>query len=617
LKYFYEGLRGETEGFSWSPYGGGMANSTEEYGLVSNEQLVGKLVRKYLFPSICALLGTQAIGFINGIIIGRILGEIGLGVVSLVAPISLVYFSIGALIGVGSSIVSSIALGKGDKEQCRQVYTQAYLMILGVGIILTTAGLLNLERIVLLLGAREEHFRYTYEYVRNYIMGGTGCLLIYIPVNYLRVTGKPRLAMVMLLVMSAFQIIGLWIFVILLNLGVGGTALATVVGQTLTFFVGLGMLHDKKSILRFRWPAALGKQGIALIFAGSPAALNNICRGVQIFSINLLFVRMGISRLLPSYSLVFTLSDLLLAVVLGVSQTTLPLVGISFGERDFRSIRLVLKKAVGTGSLIIGGCALLLVVLHRQVGGVFGIQDPLILQQTGIGVLFLAGSLNLSFLNNIMMNYFSATRRTAIANTIVISRMVLFMVLPAYILFPVLNIYAVWISLIGTELMTLAFLYLLITIKHRKNPALSRYFLLDEGLLENCMVIDFSVKNTTEAVGSAVDKITRFCEENGVPPKKTMRISLSIEEIIIMVNRYSLREGDAEYTDVRIMIMGERIVMRIRYWGADFNPVAYYYDHKDTEEGRDQTLGIAMILGMAQKIEYQETFGLNNVRITI
>ncbi|MDR3161538.1 MAG: ATP-binding protein [Spirochaetaceae bacterium] len=594
-----------------------MGNSSEGYGLVSNDQFVGKLVQKYLFPSICALLGIQASGFINSIIIGRILGGVGLGVVSLVAPISLVYFSIGSLIGVGSSIVSSIALGKGAKDYCRQVYTQAYLITLGAGIILTAAGLLNLERIVLLLGAREEHFRYTYEYVRNYIMGGIGMLLVYIPLNYLRITGKPRMAMIMLLFMSVFHIIGLWIFVILLNLGVGGTALASVTSGILTFFVGAGMLRDKHSVLRFRRPAAPGKQFIALVSAGSPSALNNICQAVQIFSINLLFVRTGIGMFLPSYSLVFTISEVILAVILGISQTALPLVGISFGERDFRSIRIVMKKAMGIGNIIVGGCALLLLVIHRQLGGLFGLQDPQILRQTGIGFIFLAASLNLSFLNNVIMNYFSATGQTALANIIVISRMVVFMVLPAYALFPLLNIYSVWAGLILAELITMAMVYLLITKKHARNPRLSRYLLLDESLMENSKVIDFSVRNTSDDVASAADKITGFCEENEVPPQKAMRISLAIEEMIVMINQYSLKEGETEYTDVRLMIIGERIVMRIRNLGKYFNPVAYYYDNKDTEEGRERTIGVAMILRMAQKTEYQETFGVNNLLITI
>jgi anti-sigma regulatory factor (Ser/Thr protein kinase) len=57
--------------------------------------------------------------------------------------------------------------------------------------------------------------------------------------------------------------------------------------------------------------------------------------------------------------------------------------------------------------------------------------------------------------------------------------------------------------------------------------------------------------------------------------------------------------------------------MRIRNLGKYFNPVAYYYENKDTEAGQERAMGIAMILKMAQKIEYRETFGVNNLLITI
>jgi hypothetical protein len=57
--------------------------------------------------------------------------------------------------------------------------------------------------------------------------------------------------------------------------------------------------------------------------------------------------------------------------------------------------------------------------------------------------------------------------------------------------------------------------------------------------------------------------------------------------------------------------------MRIRNAGKRFNPVEYYYENKNTETGREKTLGVDMILKMAQNVEYRETFGLNNLIITI
>jgi anti-sigma regulatory factor (Ser/Thr protein kinase) len=84
-----------------------------------------------------------------------------------------------------------------------------------------------------------------------------------------------------------------------------------------------------------------------------------------------------------------------------------------------------------------------------------------------------------------------------------------------------------------------------------------------------------------------------------------------------MINQYALKTDRIEYTDIRIVITQEHIVLRIRNTGTYFNPVAYYHEQKNTEEGFNQTLGVGMILKMAQEVKYRETFGMNNLIITI
>ncbi|MDR3115051.1 MAG: ATP-binding protein [Treponema sp.] len=594
-----------------------MNTHAEERTLASNDILVRSLVYKYLFPSIFSMLGTRVSSLINSLIIGRILGGTGLSVISLVSPLSLVYMSIGSLIGVGASIVSSIALGKGEKEPCAQAYTLSYLISGGVGLILTIGGLLNLEGIVGFLGADAEHFPYTYDYVRFYILGGMGMLFLYIPLNYLRITGKPSLAMTMLLLMSFLNVAGLGIFVIVLDMGTGGTALASVTSSTLTFFFGISRLGGKNAPLQLQKPTAVVSHISSIASAGSPSASNNLFRAIQSLGINLLFVRMGEGMYLPCYTLVSTASDFILAIILGISQTAVPLVGISFGERDFRSIRIVLKKALTLGNIILGLLAILLFLVRNKVGLLFGIRDAFILKNAGIGFIFFVASINLSFINNVIINHFSATRRVLIANGLVISRLILFMVVPACLLFPAYGVYAVWVSLIIAELVTFYLAFLITTLVYIRNSRLSRYLLLDSALIENNQVIDFSVQNTTEDVDFASTKITDFCEENHLSPQKTMYISLAIEEMLMMINRYSLRADRIEYTDIRIVITQEHIVLRIRNTGRYFNPVEYYHENKHTEEGFNLTLGIGMIVKMAQEVKYRETFGMNNLIITI
>jgi anti-sigma regulatory factor (Ser/Thr protein kinase) len=244
-------------------------------------------------------------------------------------------------------------------------------------------------------------------------------------------------------------------------------------------------------------------------------------------------------------------------------------------------------------------------------------RDEAFLPVAAAAFVFLALSLNLAFINSIMINYFNAIRRVFIANILVVSRLVLFMVLPAYLLFSSMGIYAVWISLIAAEALTLSLVLPLLRIVRRRQSQLSKYLLLDNTLIQNSKVIDFSVKSTVTDITSAAAKISGFCEENEVSPKKIMRISLAIEEMLLLINEFSFSPDRTQYTDVRIMVTPESIVLRIRNSGAYFNPVRYYYENKDTEAGAQRTLGMVMILKMAVSVEFRETFGMNNLIITI
>ena len=581
--------------------------------LASNEDFLTKIVYRFLLPSVFSMLGTRVSGLINGVLIGNMLGSTGLGVMSIVSPISLTYMSLGSLLGVGGSILSSIALGRGEKDACNQTYSLAYILALFFGLALAVVGWMNLEPIVRFLGARDENIYHVLDYARYYILGGMFTLLLYIPLNYLRIIGKPNRAMTMLLLMSLLNIVFSIFFVAVIGMGTGGVALGSSISACVTFVYGAMLLRGKDSPLKITRPKSSIRGIMALAGAGSPSALNNVCRAIQTISINRLLANMA--HFLACYSLVGTGSDFVLAIVLGVSQTAVPLVGISFGERDYRSITVVLRQALKIGSAVIGVVAVLLLLFRDQVGLIFGLRDASMLGDVGTAFLFLALSVNLALINNLIANYFSATRRSAIANAIVVCRLVFYFLLPAYLLFPSIGIYAVWGSLILAEALTLLTAFIIVRIMHRRDPSLSPFLLLKK-ISEDSAVIDFSVKNTAEDAAFASEKISGFCEENDIPMQKSMAISLTLEELLVLVNAHSHGEKEA-FTDIRIVKMQDVVMLRIRNIGRHFNPIEYYRAHKDDEDGFGGTLGIAMILKMAETVEYRQTFGVNNLIILI
>ena len=127
--------------------------------------------------------------------------------------------------------------------------------------------------------------------------------------------------------------------------------------------------------------------------------------------------------------------------------------------------------------------------------------------------------------------------------------------------------------------------------------------------------ISFSVRNSLDDVMFASNKITEFCEAAEIGAKKTMQVSLALEEMLTVIISYCMDETKEQFIDIRIKKLRETILLRIRNSGKIFDPIRYYEENRDKEEMAEQVLGIKMIVGTAKKIEFRETFGTNNLLI--
>lgn len=133
---------------------------------------------------------------------------------------------------------------------------------------------------------------------------------------------------------------------------------------------------------------------------------------------------------------------------------------------------------------------------------------------------------------------------------------------------------------------------------------------MDNELEQSGKVINFSVKGEAEEICEASSKITFFCEENGMLPKQVMRISLAMEEIMTLITTVNTSEK-VEF-DLRVYSLSEKIGIRIRYSGKEFNPLYY-----EAGEEEDMYMGIRLIENMVEHTMYYRTFGMNMVQIFI
>ena len=167
--------------------------------------------------------------------------------------------------------------------------------------------------------------------------------------------------------------------------------------------------------------------------------------------------------------------------------------------------------------------------------------------------------------------------------------------------------------MIAADALTLGTILLVVGGIRRRTSCLDRY-LLDTSR-EGEGEISFSVRNTVDDIMFASNKITDFCESSGIAVKKTMQVSLAIEEMLTVIITYCMDNQKEQFIDIRIMKTGEDVLLRIRNAGKIFDPVRFYEENRDNEELADQVLGIKMIAGTAKSIEFRETFGMNNLMI--
>lgn len=571
-----------------------------------NDRFLRSVFRRFLVPTVLSVLGGTVNTLVDSAIVGNMLGSDALAVVNLCAPIFLLCATLGNLIGTGGGLLSAALVGQEREADIHKSYTLAIVLEIISSVVLAAVGLLFLDQVVAFLGADETLKSMARDYALFAFIGAPAKCLLYIPFNYLRLDGKPHAVTLSLVSMTVCN--GILDFVFIhIGWGMAGAALASVMGTVLGVVIGFVALHGGSFHLSgVKGTGSLLKEMLNL---GTPSALNNLLDMARLILINRILMATVGGRAVAIFTVVCSLSDFTLCILNGVPQTGSPLIGVYRGEKNNPAQRDLIHLELKYGGVLSGIITLLIILLAGPLCTLFG------LHAAGEGVLALrlfALSIPFAMLCNILTYFYNAAGRVMLANVITVCRVFLFSVIPAALLAPRGS--SVWWFRVLAEVLTLLFLIPILKWMSLRMEFHSPILLLDERLDREGKVIDFSVENDMQAVVNAAERITDFCESNGLDAKKTMMVSLSIEEMLGILLQHCFKSGEAVSADVRVFIMQGVTGLRIRNSGRQFNPVRFYEEHKLEEEFED-TIGIKMILNLAAEVRYQRTFGTNTLTV--
>lgn len=592
------------------------SQATERYQLLKNDFFIKRIARKYIFNSVVSMISLYAGSLIDTLIVGMFLDEEGLAAMSLVSPVYLVYYTVGATIGIGASISGSRMLGKGDGKGYRKVFTSATLLMLFAFLLMTAGGFAFLRPISRLLAgsAGEEQVELVRQYLLYYIPAGGLNLLAYIPMYFLRTDGKPRITSRLFTLSAVSNVVFSYLFMCpLVDMGIGGASLATAISNLGTVVLGFPLLLKNSSELKFVKHSFSGKFIREMLMAGIPNGLSNLLESARIVLVNSLLMAIGAAALLPCYTVVRNISDLLSSVLIGISSALLPLIGIYFGERDYEGERAVLRRSERVGLYIMLPLVLLVCVLPRPIFLLFGVKDENLIREGMLAIPLSCVGLLASYLNILYSGYLTSIKRESLAAALVALRLFFVLAACAVPLAFTLGSYGIWLSLSLAEIVTLALYYGICRVLRKKNPSLDR-FLLDTSM-ESAGDIVFSVQNEEQDIVNASEKIAVFCEEQDIDMKRTMRVSLAIEEILTFLLAHCIGKEKTNYIDVRVCRLEKEVMIRFRYVGKIFDPISFYQENEGNEEMEEELLGLKMMIKSASLIDFRQTMGANNLML--
>lgn len=585
--------------------------------LESNSQITEKILLKFLLPSIFALMASNLSSMIDTIIVGNYMAEDGLAAMSLVSPLYLIYFMFGSLMAVGSSIMASICLGKNNKAKAESYFGAAFFLAVILGIGLTVFGLTKLDAIVALLGAKGELVHLVRSYCLFYIAGGTCTLLFYIPFNFLRIMGKPQTSMYLLLTMGIVNILLTWCFVHYCNLSTGGAALATIISLLCAFLLGCYFMFHSRRVLKPRFPKLSAKDFGGIISAGSAAALNNLTIAILVAAINYFINRLGVQNGLTIYTVTRNIYDLFMTVIFGISQAVVPIISLYYGEKDNLHIRSTMKESLLWGVRIVSASILVIIVFSQPLIRLFGVTEKQIISRDGRNaVICVAVSLLFALVNNLTLNYYSATRKTILSNMVLVIRM-LSIILWAYLLSRLWGLQAIWFCYIGGEISAIVIGFgcnrLYGRLMKKRGKECVPVWLLEKKNEDERISLNFSTMIRNEDISFASEKLSDFCALRELPPRKCMLLSLALEELLVLIQS-KVQEEKEKYADVRVYIKDDTTLLRIRYPGMHFNPIQYY---EENPEQLSDSMGVGILVKSAESVEYSEVLGVNNLLIIV
>ncbi len=311
---------------------------------VLDDDRIGGLLVKLTLPAFFGMFVMTLYNVVDTIFIGQYVGPLGIAGLSIVFPLQMFSMGIGQMMGMGGASLISRMIGANNIQRAEHALGNAFSGTVILSAIVMVVGLSNVDFWLRLMGASDTIIPFARDYMRI-ILFGMFFMTFSMSMNTLiRAEGNARVPMIGMIIGAGLNIVLDAVFIILLDMGVQGAALATVIAQFVSTLYFLSYHIRKKSFLRLlpknliiQWGImrdilAIGVSALSMVVAGSIASV----------FVNRLLVSYGGDIHIAAFGILHRIMMFALMPGMVIGQGLQPILGFNYGARRFdRALKVI------------------------------------------------------------------------------------------------------------------------------------------------------------------------------------------------------------------------------------------------------------------------------------
>lgn len=428
---------------------------------MTDEHIV-KTFLSYSIPCIVGMLLTSFIIVVDGVFIGYQIGENGLAAINLTLPVMYILLAVTILIGVGGVTLAAQSLGAEKKEEAGYYFSFSLGAILLVDAIIIGILRLFFADVVVLLGAAGD----VYGYVTDFF-GVILYFYIFMMINmafsmFIRAEGKPQLSLFFGLAGNILNVILDYVFIIKLDWGMCGAALASGIAVLLPFLFGVWYFLSKKSaftLSAFSINLAVFK---SMLLLGLAEFIAQISISITTYIFNqVLFASLGVNGI-AAFTVIGYVMFVESMILTGIAVGIHPLISFHFGAKNISFIFSMFKTAAGAaftlGVLIFAA----VFALSENIVGLFARDNQALIHIGSIGLKFFSAAFIINGYNMMAAAFFTSIGEAKKAVLVSSLRSLILIIGFLAVLPGIIGDAGIWLSTPLAEAVTFGIAYLMI-----------------------------------------------------------------------------------------------------------------------------------------------------------